>query len=239
MSATLPAGELPAASKGAQNIVASIRREILEGRYTFGERLPAERMLAQHFTAARGTVREALRQLEQMRLVRRRAGSGTYVAFREPSESDGVAQSTSPLELIEVRRGIEPHMVRLAILHASAHDVSRLGNALRDVEHAGTDPEQFSRADEAFHLALAECSQNPLMIWLYRHINDVRGQTQWSARKDRILQPQRIAEYNAQHFAIYRSVEIRDMDTALATITGHLDKARADLMGMESPRRRA
>jgi len=48
-----------------------------------------------------------------------------------------------------------------------------------------------------YHLTLAECSKNPVMQWLYRHINDVRGHAQWSARKDKILSPARSANPRA------------------------------------------
>ncbi len=53
---------LPAAvTAGSAAIAARLRQAILDGKYVDGERLPAERNLAQHFEASRSTVREALR----------------------------------------------------------------------------------------------------------------------------------------------------------------------------------
>jgi len=211
----------------------AIREQILGGRYAYGDRLPAERQLAAHFGASRGTVREALRRLEERSLIVRRAGSGTFVNYRAPGEREDVAETTSPLELIDVRCAVEPHMVRLAVMNAGARDLERLRAALGAVESCGNNPDTFSRADEAFHLALAACSRNPLMLWLYEHINDIRGHTQWSARKDKILTPRRIREYNRQHRAIFQAVMSRDIELAVRSITAHLDKARADLLGRE------
>lgn len=220
-----------ARGSGAASIAMMLRREILEGRYSYEDRLPAERSLAAFFGASRGTVREALRRLEETGLVMRRMGSGTFVSYKYRPDHEDVAEHTSPLELIEVRFAIEPHMVRLAVMHASARDLERLHAALKEVESSGDDPEAFSRADEVYHLTLAECSKNPVMQWLYRHINDVRGHAQWSARKDKILSPARIRLYNEQHRALFQAMSSRDMDGAVHAMTRHLEQARADLLG--------
>ena len=227
--------DLSTRGSGSVGIAMALRTEILEGRYAFGERLPAERHLARFFGASRGTVREALRRLEESNLVSRRIGSGTFVSYRERPDHAHVAETTSPLELIEVRLALEPHIVRLAVTNANARDVERLRDALGEVVSASTGPEQFSRADENFHLVLADCSRNPVMQWLYRHINDVRGHAQWSARKDTILTPKRIREYNAEHQAVFRAVHNRDVEAGVSAMTQHLEQARTHLTGTHGP----
>jgi DNA-binding FadR family transcriptional regulator len=224
---------LTAANTGATDIASRLQSEILNGGFTFGDRLPAERRLASHFGISRSTVREALRQLEEKRLVSRRVGSGTFVNYRAPTEHDEIAEATSPLELIEVRLALEPHMVRLAVQNATARNLDQLGRALDLVESATHDRVSFSAADEAFHLRLAECSSNPLMLWLYRSVNEVRGHNQWGWMRDNILTPERIGEYNLLHRQIYEAVASRDMEGAVAAINKHLEVARADLLGIK------
>lgn len=224
----------PAGGAGAAAIAAQLRRAILEGAYSFRERLPAERELANFYAASRSTIREALRQLEEMQLVTRRVGSGTFVAYRGEPTDTNIADLTSPLEVIEVRFGVEPHMASLAVMHATARDLERLAEALRAIEAAGSDVEAFTRADALFHLALAECTRNPLLIWLYRHINEVRSHAQWSAMKDKILTPERVADYNLQHRQLYEAIAARDRNGAVAVITRHLELAQADLVGARS-----
>ncbi len=216
---------------GSARIVTGLRRAILDGDYGYRERVPSERHLAVEYGAARGTVRTALEQLKDMNLVIRRPGSGTFVRYRGHADDEDIAEHTSPLELIEVRLSVEPSVARLAVLHANAQDIERLADALMRVEASVDDPESFSRADETFHLALAESTRNPLMVWLYRHINDVRGHGQWSARKDKILTPDRIVEYNRQHRALFKAIESRDTQEADNIMTRHLEKAREDLLG--------
>jgi DNA-binding GntR family transcriptional regulator len=72
------------------------------------------------------------------------------------------------------------------------------------------------------------------MVWVYRQINAVRTHTQWNAMKDKVLTPQRIAEYNQQHLALYEAIRTRDTETAVAIVTNHLHYARRQLMGVNS-----
>jgi len=216
---------------GSANIAVELRQAILGGDLVFGQKLPPERLLALQFGASRNTVREALRQLAENNLVSRRVGSGTYVIYRDTNDRDDAADATSPLELIEVRFAVEPNMTRLAVQNAGARDLERLEEALINLEKAGDDPKRFSRADEAFHLCLAECSRNPLMAWLYKQVNEVRGNTLWFEAREKILTPARIAEYNREHRQLYEAIRRREMDNALSLINDHLNDARTDLIG--------
>lgn len=221
-------------ARGAAAIASQLQKAILKGTPAHGQRLPAERHLAEHFGASRSTVREALRQLEELTLVTRRIGSGTFVNRpAEPGEGQ-VAENTSPLQLIEVRQALEPHMARLAVAHATARDLEALADALAALQNCGADQEVFSSADERFHLALAEATDNPLMVWLYRQINAVRGHAQWGEMKRKILTRANIDLYNAQHRELYEAIRRRDVAAAVRCIDEHLDKARRDLLGADS-----
>ena len=225
-------GDLPTTvSGGAAAIASRLQQAILDGTYAFGARLPAERDLAEHFGASRSTVREALRRLEERRMLTRRIGSGTFVSHRPSPDGSYIAELTSPLELIEVRLALEPHIARLAAINATGRDLNRMAEALEQVESAGTDREAFSKADERFHLLMAECTRNPLMVWLYQQINDVRSHSQWHRMKDAILSPQRIANYNKQHRALFEALRSHDVETAVAAIESHLTKAHQHLIG--------
>jgi DNA-binding FadR family transcriptional regulator len=221
---------------GAAGIASRLQQAILDGTYAYGDRLPAERDLAGHFDSSRSTVREALRRLEERGLLVRRIGSGTFVDYRPSPDGSYIAELTSPLELIEVRLAIEPRIARLAAVNATARDLDRMAEALVRVEGAGDDQEAFSNADERFHLLLAECTRNPLMIWLYQQINDVRSHRQWNTMKGKILTAKRIAQYNRQHRQLYEALRGRDVEVAVATIEAHLEKARRDLVGASGHR---
>ena len=216
--------------RGAAGVAAYLRRAILDGVYLFGERLPAERQLAVALKSSRSTIREALRILGQDKMIDRRVGSGTYVRYRADTAADEVAEVTNPLELIDVRLAVEPEMVRLAAINATAKDFEAIEAMLGRLETSGGDANYFTKWDRRLHLLLAEASHNPLMASIYRHINHVRGHAQWSAMKDKILTKERIAEYNRQHRDLYQALCLRDGERAVRVITEHLDKARRDLL---------
>lgn len=221
----------PPPQRGAARVFNRMREAIVNGDYHFNQRLPSERALAERYSTARGTVRAALRQLEQANLVRRQFGSGAFVAYNSLFEHDDIAEGTSPLELIETRLAIEPHIVKLVVTNASNRDLRRLEQALNHVLAHETDPNAFSVADEAFHLMLAHCSQNPLLIWMYQRINDIRAHNQWNERKNNILSPQKIAHYNQQHTELLRLITRRDTEAAARAMTAHLNQAKKDLQG--------
>ncbi len=220
-------------SGDAGSLSAELRRKILSGVYRHDERLPAERSLAQQFGCSRGTVRSAMEKLEELKLVERRVGSGTFVNHHATADETEIANITSPLELIDVRFGMEPQIARLAVINATAIGLHKLESMLLTLEQLSNSctPESFTVADQSYHLALAECTGNALMIWLCQHIHDVRSHRQWSSMKDKILKPEQIAIYNTQHRQIYEAIVSRDIDSAERLTIEHLHTARNDLIG--------
>ncbi len=214
-------------------ITARLREAIRSGIYVNGDRLPAERDLAERFDTARSTIRKVLFDLESEGLIERRVGSGTFVKYDDLSAgaAHDIVSRVSPLELIEARLAVEPHMTRLAVLHATANEIEMLESILDDLERCRNDKDAFSRHDSMFHEWLARSSRNPLLLHLYRQIDAVRGHDQWDAMKIEILSPEEIDEYNRQHRALFEAIRRRDIAAAVEQIVDHLEKARRDLMG--------
>jgi DNA-binding FadR family transcriptional regulator len=226
-------------SSGAPaRLAARLREQILSGAYRDGERLPAERQLAAQQGVSRGTLREALRLLEQDALLARKRGSGSYVTYpavdesteRDSAARDDVADITSPLQLLEVRLALEPQMVRLAARNMTARDIAGMEEALVQMESAERDEEKFSQWDKVFHLAIAEGTRNPLMITMYGQINHVRTHDRWESIKGAILTPPRIRQYNDHHREVFDAIRRRDPENAVARMNTHLLLAQQDLL---------
>ncbi len=222
-------GRIDALGRGAAFIAAVLREEILSLVHGEHDRLPTERALAQRFGVARGTVREALARLERMGLVTKRRGSGTYVCYSDVAETHSVIRSTGPMQLIDARLAVEPHVARLAALHASGNTVYELEKALREVERCECEADGFSAADEQFHRAVAACTRNEMLIWICKWINQVRGHEQWAEMKRLTLTGKMIAAYNRQHRGIAEAIRRRDAETAALVATEHLGLARESL----------
>lgn len=213
----------------SREIAVDLRRQITRAHYQVDERLPAERALADSYGVARGTVREALKSLERMGFVERRAGSGTYVTYARSPERATVIETTRPLELVDARFAIEPHMCRLAVLHATELDLVRAESHLSAIE-ADNRMGGFAENDERFHLALADAAHNPMIKWMMQKCHEVRSHAQWSRMRALTLTPAIVAAYNRQHRAIVDAIRARDPDGAATAMRAHLDTARRSLV---------
>lgn len=216
--------------RSAAEVAATLRREIGDAKYLHNERLPPERDLSHAFGVARGTVREALRQLEEMNYVERRAGSGTYVIYKGHDHAPTVTETTRPLELVDARFALEPHICRLAVLEATDRDLERAEAVLRIMENCKGDTAVFAGADEAFHHLLAEFSRNSLLIWMMKKVTEVRSHAQWGQMRWLTLNDRMIEKYNREHRAILDAIRAREPERAAQCMKDHLSAARESLI---------
>jgi DNA-binding FadR family transcriptional regulator len=216
----------------ASRIALEIAEAIRAGAWRAGERLPAERQLAVTHGGARGTIRAALDRLENQGLITRHMGSGTFIAAasraRDPDAE--VADITSPQELLETRRAVEPRLVRLAVRKATPRDIELLDDALKRLEACGGDVGAFGEGDLLFHERLAAATHNPLMLALFRQVNRVRGHAHWREIQRKTLTRARLDDYHRQHRALLGAIAARDADLAERLVVAHLDEAERDLM---------
>ena len=214
------------------DVFIALRERIDAGEFAVGERLPAERTLSNQFGVARGTLREGLRELESAGYVERRQGSGTYVVFRKNPDSTELISTLRPLEMVEARIAVEPHICRLAVLHATEDDLERLSAMLTSMEQLEYEPAAFGRVDGAFHLALAEIAGNRLFSWMTRFLSEARSQQGWSQVLVLTLNPEQIRTYNIQHRAIVNAIRKRDPDAATRRMRQHIASARDSLLSI-------
>jgi len=214
---------------GSAEIAGLLRQDIRQGKLMSQERLPAERLLAENYAVARGTVREALNQLANDGLVEIRRGSGTYVLAIDAYATNPVVENATPLELIDARFALEPHICRLAVLNARNQDLEKAEELVVQMENCLKEPARFSVCDTAFHTLLAETTGNRLLIWIVAQINGVRNQDQWARMRQLTLNETTIAEYNAHHREVFEAIRNREPERAATIMKQHLEAARLSL----------
>ena len=214
---------------GAADIAALIRREIYEGKLQLHDKLPAERRLAENYRVARGTIREALNRLENENFVEVRAGSGTYVVHKYTDQTSAAIEQANPLELIDARFALEPHICRLAVLHGRRAEFEKLEELCQRMEAHPDDPIAFAEADTAFHRILAECTGNGLLIWIIGQINSVRNEDEWTRMRHVTLDEKMISHYNVQHRQVLNAIRTREPERAANMMKEHLETARLSL----------
>ncbi|MCG2670558.1 FadR/GntR family transcriptional regulator [Bradyrhizobium sp. GCM10023182] len=157
-----------------RQVADQLRSLIDSGEYAVGSRLPTERDLAEQLKISRPTVREALIALEVEGRVRIRVGSGIYVT--EPVDAAPVPSAVleGPFELLRAREFLESAIAEQAARVATSDDVARIDAALvamADVEH----PSEASMVhDRAFHVAIAECLGNAVLVRVVGEMFDQR-----------------------------------------------------------------
>jgi GntR family uxuAB operon transcriptional repressor len=212
------------------DVATELRQSIKSGEFQRFERLPASRSLAEDMGVARNTLRDALYQLEKEGLLETRAGSGTYVTAPEPERVPAAVDDATPLELIDARFALEPHICRLCVLHGRREDFEDLDALCSKMEAAISDPSTFAGADSAFHRRLAATTRNNLLIWLINQINTVRSLDEWTRMRHLTLDEQIIRSYNAQHREILNALRSREPERAAVKMKEHLETARMSLM---------
>lgn len=214
---------------GAADIAAIIRREISKGNYREHERLPASRQMADTYGVARNTLREALGQLEREGLIETRPGSGTYVTYQRGNTTVEAVENANPLELIDARFALEPHLCRLSVLHGRHQDFELLESLCERMEAAVEDPIAFGEADTAFHRTLASSTRNNLLVWVIDQINSVRAMDEWTRMRQLTLDTRIIRQYNLQHRQILQAIRSREPERAANHMKEHLETARLSL----------
>ena len=133
---------------GAAEIAGKLRRQIVAGTLQNQDRLPPERQLAEIYGVARGTIREALVHLVNDNFLEIRPSSGSYVTFKSDTLDTSIIETANPLELMDARFALEPHICRLAVLHGRKKDFSRLEEFCIRMENHWANPTAFSEADK-------------------------------------------------------------------------------------------
>jgi GntR family transcriptional regulator, transcriptional repressor for pyruvate dehydrogenase complex len=167
-----------------QDVVGQVQSAILDGRFHVGDILPPERKLLELFGISRGTLREAMRVLEQKGLIEIRPGGGGGAVVRGAT-TDHVSESLALLirhrkvsldDLAEFREGIEGIVTGNAARRATEPDVEELENLLSDARRycaQGTAAwDRFIRVDERMHMTLARISRNPVYGLILRTVHD-------------------------------------------------------------------
>jgi GntR family transcriptional repressor for pyruvate dehydrogenase complex len=208
-----------------ETAIARIRDLIAAGQLAPGSRLPPEHELAAQLGLSRNTAREAVRALMTARVLDVRRGDGTYVTSLTPDlllAGVGAAvelmRDDDALEVLEVRRYLEPAATALAASLIDDRGLDALQAALQHMREA-TDDEQFVAYDTDFHAQVAAASGNGTLASLLAGLSSrtlrvrvLRAMTSADALRRTI----------EQHEGIYAALAARDPNLAQAMAVQHV-----------------
>ncbi|MDB5522984.1 MAG: GntR domain protein [Rhizobium sp.] len=204
-----------------------IQRQVEEGQFAVGERLPAQRELALRMGISRTVLREAISVLEAVGILRTEAGSGTYVAAvaaasekMVSSHATGLNGTYAKLDICRFRHVFESACARLAAMRVTDADIERLtSNLTRFKEQIRTGNfEQSAQTDEAFHHLIVEIAGVPLFTDMHISFRQMLLDT----LKMPVSVQGRGWEPVVEHERILEALKRRDPDEAVYYMQSHI-----------------
>ncbi len=231
--------------KLSHSVVRQIELLLLRGILRPGERLPAERELAEKLGVSRPSLRDAIAELQGRGLLTARAGAGLFVAeLLDSAFSDSLvnlfAQHDEALfDYISFRRDLEGMSAERAARFGSEMDLKVIDTIYRKMEaaHLKRDPTEEATLDAEFHLSIVEASHNIIMLHMMRAMFNLLHQGVFYNRQMIFRQRATRDDLLLQHKAINTAVQQRDPTAAREAAQAHLDFVQQIMSDMKRSER--
>ena len=207
-----------------RQVADQIRLMIARGELAVGQRLPAERDLAEQLSVSRPTVREALIVLEVEGLVNIRMGSGIYVVRQHASTVAGSDREPveGPFELLQARAIIECAIAEEAAGCAGPEGIALLDEALTRMSGGVNDASTVLAADRAFHTGIAAIVGNATLIRVTGEMFDMRMTPYFAKLASHFEGPGTWRSAVDEHRVIRDAIAAGDGASAKAAMRAHL-----------------
>lgn len=216
--------------KLSTTVTRQVEKLILRGILRPGERLPAERDLADRLGVSRPSLREAIADLQGRGLLVTRAGAGIFVAdVLGNAFSDALirlfeAHDEAVFDYVAFRRDMEGLAAERAARLASDTDLRVIQTIFdkMEVAHQKRDPTDEAQLDAEFHLSIIEASHNVIMLHMMRSMFQLLQQGVFYNRQALFRQKVTRELLLNQHRDINTALQARDPVAARAAISEHM-----------------
>lgn len=209
-----------------EQVALQLAELIVEAQWPPGKKLPPEMALCQSLNVGRSTLREALKSLAFIGMLRMRAGDGTYVAegcgrLLDRVMAKGLLKTEKDLtDVCETRVLLETELAALAATRATAQDRKRLqaiGAELQASLKGQGKP--YIELDVEFHLAIADASHNGVLRRLLMDIRELL--TDWIRKSQEF--PGGLESAQQHHSRILRSILAGNAENARKEMRQHIE----------------
>jgi len=217
--------------KLAEAVDHQIEELILQGVLRPGERLPAERDLAERLGVSRPSLREAVSTLQKKGLLESRAGSGIFVtevlgsAFSAALVTLFSGHDRAVFDYVSFRRDMEGLAAERAAVCGSDTDLKVIDAIFQKMEAAHSDEHDGREAqlDAEFHLSIMEASHNVVMLHMMRSMFDLLQQGVFYNRQAMFQQETTSDTMLEQHRAINEALQARNSAAARKACETHME----------------
>jgi GntR family transcriptional repressor for pyruvate dehydrogenase complex len=163
-----------------QQVFDILRKEIINGTYPVGSKLPSENELVEALGVSRPSVKTALQQLCFLGMAETKAGNGTYV--KEFNISDYINQVTDFIldeqnkeEITEYRLQMELTYATAAMEHATEEDLKKMDKILdlMDISYQKRDIVRHSKLDFQLHYLICQATHNQYFSLVFQMFSDI------------------------------------------------------------------
>ena len=211
-------------------IVSQVRDDLYEKRLKPGDIVGTEKDLAARYGVSRIVARDALRTLSALGIVEIRMGKGggARIApgnprlFAEALAVQLELAGVTAAEVLDAQRAIETLAAELAAENATPADIARLKRLLNEHEATIDDTEAYTRSTHEFHLAIAEASQNRVLVVQFLSLNHIS----WPTR-NKTLTPKVAKHVLDIHKQLAALIEAHDAAGARKLMDDHVKMIRS------------
>lgn len=213
----------PQRNRVYHNIFEDLQQRIRQGEWLPGERIPSITQLAKEFNVGAGSIREALRSLQSIGLVKIEHGSGVFVLGTRPATElsshfqhagDGLT-----LALAEARRILEPELASLAAERATDEELIEIENVVKEMEKNSQHGEDFADLDVRFHHLIAQAARNPILSQTIEGVSDLFLES----RRAILIDPDALLRALRYHVLLAEALKLRNPPQARLLMQGHMN----------------
>lgn len=232
--------------KVVDEIIETLRQEIVTRRLPHGERLPSEKELSDRFGVSQPTVREAIRALETIGLVEVFHGNGSFVrsqgdyALASALQTLLQLESVGIMDVLDVRQLLGRHSIEAAALHATPEDIAAIEatSACFDRPSDLKDVDQVIAGVIDFQRAVSAAAHKPILQSLEAFLLALLNEVQFKSLSSRGIRfwRARALEFQPHRIAILEGIRSRDPVKARVAMDRYFQAQRARFEQDESLR---
>ena len=216
------------------NIFEELQQRIRRGDWLPGERIPSIAQLAKELEVGAGSVREALRSLQSIGMVKIEHGSGVYVTgARASTELSSHFQNIGDgllLALAETRRILEPELALLAAERGTDQELDEIEGLVQQMEESSQHGSNFADLDVLFHRKIAHAAGNPILFQTMEGVSDLFLES----RRAILLDSNALLRALRYHALIAEALKKRNGPQAQLLMQGHMNSMLEEVVASES-----
>jgi len=209
----------------SDELIARFKDLTARGIFVAGGKLPPERDLAAALAVSRPTLRQALRALQIIGVIRSRQGSGSYLAesaadiLRQPLEFALALKGIAKNDLFDTRCTLEVKLASLAAERRTDADVAEMREALTRMRGSFGDPVAWCKFEIDFHDSIVRAARNAVMSTIMEMLSYMLLES----RRETVRMLTDYGVSYAAHEKVFLQIEKQDTAAAARAMTEHFE----------------